>query len=238
MKFLSLTLPTLEENLALDEVLLLEAEDGPSAEVLRIWEWPTPAVVLGAAGILDEDVIEDACRADGVPIGRRSSGGGTVLLGPGCLLYSLVLAFDTADDLTRIGCSYCYILGKIRDALAPAIDGIDLAGTSDLAIAGRKFSGNAQQRKRRHVLHHGSILYDFDLDRVGKYLHPPKRQPDYRQNRDHRSFLMNLPLRRDTIVAGLRRVWQADEETCAWPAGRVETLVREKYLDDDWVRRR
>ena len=45
MRYLDRLLPTLEENLALDEALLLAAEaDGP--EVLRLWEWPVPAVVL------------------------------------------------------------------------------------------------------------------------------------------------------------------------------------------------
>ncbi|HEV3117610.1 MAG TPA: lipoate--protein ligase family protein, partial [Gemmataceae bacterium] len=84
MYLLDLTLPTIAENLALDEALLLEAEAG-GAEVLRFWEWKRPAVVLGAGSRLADDVDEAACHADGVPILRRSSGGGTVLLGSGCL---------------------------------------------------------------------------------------------------------------------------------------------------------
>src|SRR5436190_16951633 len=94
MHFLGLTLASPADNLALDEALLLEAEAGDAGEVLRCWEWPTPAVVLGAAGILSQDVDESACQRDGVPILRRASGGGTVLLGPGCLLFSLVLAYE------------------------------------------------------------------------------------------------------------------------------------------------
>src|SRR5271165_3148381 len=94
MHTLDLTLPTPAENLALDEALLLRAEDGAGGEVLRLWEWPRPAVVLGAGCRLAEDVDEAACVADGVPILRRSSGGGTVLLGQGCLLFTLVLRHD------------------------------------------------------------------------------------------------------------------------------------------------
>src|SRR5262245_36170851 len=92
-RFLDRTLPTLAENLALDEALLIAAEAG-GPEVLRLWRWPAPAVVLGAGGRLADDVRADACAADGVPVRRRSSGGGTVLLGPGCLCYSLVLGMD------------------------------------------------------------------------------------------------------------------------------------------------
>src|SRR4051794_35022284 len=91
MRFLDLTLPGAAENLALDEALLLEAEAGRAGEVLRVWEWPRPAVVLGSGCRLAEDVDEEACRRDGVPVLRRASGGGTVLLGPGSLCFGLVL---------------------------------------------------------------------------------------------------------------------------------------------------
>src|SRR5258708_37980163 len=94
MQFLDLTLASAVANLALDEALLLEAEAGRGGEVLRLWECPRPAVVLGAGGCLADDVEESACRAGGVPVLRRASGGGTVLLGPGCLCYSLVLAYE------------------------------------------------------------------------------------------------------------------------------------------------
>src|SRR5205814_6196494 len=55
MRFLDLTLATPADNLALDESLLLHAEQGHAGEVLRIWEWPARAVVLGSAGRLAED---------------------------------------------------------------------------------------------------------------------------------------------------------------------------------------
>src|SRR2546430_4823585 len=99
MHFLDLTLPSAAENLALDEALLLEAEAGRGGEVLRLWEWPTPAVVLGSACVLRDDVDEDACTAGCVPILRRASGGGTVLLGRGCLCCSLVLSMESAPEL-------------------------------------------------------------------------------------------------------------------------------------------
>src|SRR5260370_41754201 len=85
MEYLDLTLPSVAENLALDEALLLRAEAGEGDEVLRFWEWHSPAVILGAGGRLAEDVDEAACHADQGPIFRRSSGGRTPLLGARCL---------------------------------------------------------------------------------------------------------------------------------------------------------
>src|SRR5437764_4342941 len=117
MDFLDLTLPSAAANLALDEALLLEAEAGRGGEVLRLWEWPGPAVVLGSGCVLADDVNEEACAADGVPVLRRSSGGGTVLLGRGCLLYSLVLPYERDPALVEIQSSYRFILGRVGAAL-------------------------------------------------------------------------------------------------------------------------
>src|SRR5437870_5193919 len=102
MRHLNLVLPTLAENLALDEALLLAAETSQGEEVLRLWEWPALAIILGAGGRLSEDVNETACELDDIPIYRRSSGGGTVLLGPGCLCFSLVLSYERSAALGEI----------------------------------------------------------------------------------------------------------------------------------------
>ena len=238
MHLLPLTLPTPAENLALDEALLLEAEEGECGEVLRLWESPTPAVVLGAGCRLIADVEESACARDGVPILRRASGGGTVLLGQGCLAYSLVLAYSRDAALTEIPSSYRWILDMVRSALADVLPDVRVTGTSDLASAGRKFSGNAQQRKRTHLLHHGTLLYAFDLGQVSKYLHQPARQPEYRQGREHEAFLMNLPLTRAEIERRLCAAWQVEGPPLPWPAERVRELTAKKYTSPEWTRRK
>ncbi len=238
MKLLDLTLPTPAENLALDEALLLEAEDGRGGEVLRFWEWPHCAVVLGAGCRLAEDVDEAACRADGVPILRRASGGGTVLLGAGCLCYSLVLAYERSPALESIQHSYAYILDIVARALSPLVpEGVVHAGTSDLAVAGKKVSGNAQQRKRHHLLHHGTLLAGFDITLVRRYLRVPARQPAYRVHRGHDAFLDNVPASVPELKRRLQLAWPF-EPSADWPSGRVEKLVRDKYTREDWTRRR
>jgi lipoate-protein ligase A len=236
MDFLSLTLPTLMQNVALDEAMLLDCEAGTGREVLRIWELEKPAVVLGAGAIFAEDVNRPACAADAVPVLRRSTGGGTVLLGQGCLLYSLVLSYRHAPPLTTIGGSYEYILDRLCAFLG--VPDLQREGTSDLAIGGRKVSGNAQQRKRTYLLHHGSLLYNFDARAVDNYLHLPSRQPEYRNQRPHGEFLANLPLERDVLIARLRAAFGADSETTAWPREWVHDLVQTKYGLPEWTMRR
>lgn len=238
MRFLDVTLASAAENLALDEALLLAAESGDGGEVLRFWEWPEPAVVLGAGGRIADDVAEAGCVADGVPLLRRSSGGGTVLLGRGCLLYTLILNYERDPALGAIRPSYHFILGRIAAELAEGVGLVEQDGVSDLVLAGRKVSGTAQQRKRSFLLHHGTLLCDMDLSLLPRYLREPPRQPEYRAGRPHLAFVSNLPLSLDEIKQRLRRAWDADEPQLIWPEAKISQLVVEKYANPQWTRRR
>src|SRR5262245_59220851 len=237
MRLLDLTLPEAADNLALDEALLFAPEDGSGPDVLRLWELPTPAVVVGAGGSVALDVNVAACEADRVPVLRRASGGGTVVIGPGCLCFSLVLSCDGAPGLDQIRASNRYVLGRVRNALTP-VTAAAPEGTSDLAVGGVKISGNAQQRKRTHFLHHGTLLCDFDLRLIAKYLHAPERQPDYRRNRPHREFVMNLAATAPEVKRLLVAEWQAEGEYGPLPWDTLRELVAGKYSRDEWNRRR
>ncbi len=238
MKYLDLTLPSAAENLALDEALLLEAEAGKRDETFRLWEWPPPAVILGAGCKLAEDVDEKACQADHVPILRRSSGGGTVVLSAGCLCFTLVLNYDRDSASQEIRSSIRYILGRIRGQLLGIDSAIELAGISDMASGGRKFSGNSQQRKRHYFLHHGTILYAMNLGLIGRYLRMPARQPDYREQREHERFLMNLPVDAEALKRRIVTAWNAGTIEPEWPREMVRELVETKYGREEWTRRR
>lgn len=232
------TARSLDENLALDEALLLAAEAGTGGEVLRFWEWPGYAVVLGAGGSVRIDVNEDACRADGVTIHRRASGGGTVLLGRGCLLFTLVLSYEGAPELRDVTASYRWILGRVCKALRPLIP-LEHGGISDLVLNGRKVSGNAQQRKGRYLLHHGTLLYDFGPSAAARYLHPPEREPAYRAGRQHEEFLTNLAADSGQLKQLLTIGFDAVPGAIAdGVADRVPAIVQQKYERADWVYRR
>ena len=79
LQLIDLSLESPEENLALDEALLLEAEaaaaKGRELGYLRFWESSRPFVVLGVSSALKEDADVERCRKDGIPILRRASGG-------------------------------------------------------------------------------------------------------------------------------------------------------------------
>ena len=95
---LDLTLATPEDNLACDEALLDWAEAHESPGLLRFWESDRRFVVLGYANRVADEVDVEACRAEDVPVLRRCSGGGTVLQGPGCVNYALILPMNRSSS--------------------------------------------------------------------------------------------------------------------------------------------
>ena len=231
-----LSLPTPAENLACDEALLDLAEEQGGPPVLRFWESSVPFVVLGYANKVAEEVNLDQCRELGVPVLRRCSGGGTVVQGPGCLNYSVVLAMEASPELESITGTNQFVMGRTRDALSRALGRtVSIEGHTDLAVGDLKFSGNAQRRKRSWLLFHGTVLLaDFGLDLSPRVLRPPPRQPDYRRQRGHEEFVTRLSLDRSAVKDALRAEWKAVATSAKVPVDRIRDLVANRYARDDW----
>ena len=235
MRYLDLTLPSLAENLALDEALLEEAEAaGRPVETLRVWEPRQYAVVIGRSSRWAAEVRGDVCRELNVPVLRRISGGAAVVVGPGCLLYGVVLSLRLRPELRSIDRAHAGVLGAIAAALRPFVPGLACRGTGDLAIGEKNVSGNSVRCKREHLLYHGTLLYDFSLGMIGRCLAMPPRQPDYRQARQHDAFVANLPLDAATLRSALQTAWAAAEPCSAWPQAATQRLVAEKYAKREW----
>jgi lipoate---protein ligase len=235
MRYLDLTLPSLAENLALDEALLDEAERSETPrEMLRVWESPRLGVVIGRSSHMAVEVRGDVCRNEQIPVLRRISGGAAVVVGPGCLMYALVLNLRLRPQLRAIDQAHIHVLGTIAAALRPAVPGLAMRGTCDLAVDDRKVSGNSVRCRRNHLLYHGTLLYDFPLQLVGRLLGTPPRQPDYRNARSHDNFVTNLPLDAAGLRAALRSAWVATEPCAEWPRAETARLAAEKYARREW----
>jgi len=242
MRLLDLTLETPAENLALDEALLDAAEEVGSssdAEVLRLWEPRQVFVVAGSSSRLAEEVNLDACRVRGIPVLRRASGGASIVAGPGCLMYAVVLAYRGRSHLRDISEAHRFVLATIAAALNETMPGIRRAGISDLAIGEPqlKFSGNSLRCKRDYFLYHGTLLYNFPLDEITALLKMPSRQPTYRQARSHRDFLANVPLAGEGVRQALIEAFDARQPRTDWPRELTGKLASDKYRRFEWNER-
>lgn len=241
------------EDLALDEALLDfgeqlgEARDtsaqsnvGPF-EVLRLWEPRRMAVVIGNSSSLVSEVDVEECRRRGVDVLRRTSGGAAVVAGPGCLMYSVVLSYHTRPELRPIDAAHRFVLETVLTAVRKFAPEAERRGTSDLALAERKFSGNSLRCRRHGFLYHGTLLYDFPLDTLAAVLAYAPRQPEYRAARNHRDFVGNLPAAREPLGAALAESFGARNELSTTIRdqllGTVAALTAEKYDDPQWTAR-
>jgi lipoate---protein ligase len=238
MKYLELTFDDPARNLACDEALLQWCEQEKAEGVLRVWEPQNYFIVLGYSNKLATEVNPSICAERGISILRRFSGGGAVLQGPGCLNYALVVENERSGTFGDVAQTYTQVLKRHRSVVEGLIsEPVQIEGISDLAIGGRKFSGNAQHRKHGYTLVHGSFLLNFDLALMENCLRMPSRVPAYRQGRSHQSFLRNLLLDSATIRVSLKREWQADGELLEIPSQNIEELVKRRYSCAGWNRK-
>ena len=235
MKYLDFAFAKPAHDLACDEALLELVETGQvEDEILRLWEPAQYFAVLGHANSIRAEVNFSTCEKDRLPVLRRMSGGGAVLQGPGCLNYSLVL-IGALHRFRTVREGFRYVLERHRNVIQ-GLTGVEVAleGISDLAIGARKFSGNAQYRKSRALLIHGTFLLDFDLSLIGRYLALPGKQPAYRQNRSHLEFLTTLAVRSAELREGLKESWSAAKALDQIPGARIDRLVEERYGRSEW----
>ncbi|MBI5473098.1 MAG: lipoate--protein ligase family protein [Ignavibacteriae bacterium] len=236
MKLVDCTFVSPEENLACDEALLELVEDHDEDEILRFWESEQYFVVLGSSNRIADEVFVDRCAADGIPILRRHSGGGTVLQGPGCLNYALILRIDVSGPTRNITETTRYVMSKHAHVISTLIgEQVEINGSSDLTLAGRKFSGNAQRRRLNALLFHGTFLLNAHLELIERYLKLPSKQPAYRARRTHGQFVRNVPLRPPLLKQELAGIWNASGKVNQFPYVRMTELIRVKYCLPEWT---
>ncbi|MFH1360057.1 MAG: lipoate--protein ligase family protein [Candidatus Omnitrophota bacterium] len=228
-----ITLGTPQENILFDEVLLALAEKNGCLETLRFWESPVSFIVLGKISKLQDDINLETVQKDKIPILRRCSGGGTVMQGCGCLNYALILSKEKRSELSKIPKSYAWIIGQLIKVFKELNIRAIFQPISDIATLPhfRKFSGNAQRRARKFILHHGTILYAFDILKIERYLRRPQMMPDYRKQRAHRDFLINVPLVPEKFKQSCGRIFQAtqgDNKMTQEESALLKNLVQQK----------
>lgn len=213
-------------QIALDRVLMAAVGAGRLPPLVRVWEFPDEAVVVGIAQHPQQYVELAACAADGVPVLRRFSGGGTVCIMRGCVVFSVIMPLGGALAMYDVSGAYQHILSSAISSLCrwniPAV----LEPPCDIVVNQRKIAGCAQAQKRGAVLVHGSVLVQADIGRMERYLLHPPVEPAYRAGRAHTDFVQNLSaygVSEPQVAALLAGAWAPERITLAVDA----TLVRE-----------
>lgn len=191
LSFLRLRAP-IQEQLRIEEALF-------RVESKRNWfiyndEHSPATIVMGISGKPDKLLHQDAVKRDGIPVLKRFSGGGTVIVDHNTVFTTFICK---QEDFPQVKPYPREIMAWSRDFFSPFFSRLcnddlkfDLR-EDDYVFNDRKFGGNAQSLSKGRWLHHTSFLWDFD-PRNMEYLTNPARQPEYRQQRSHLDFLCPL----------------------------------------------
>lgn len=223
------------DHLALDEAMLLAADEGEIGDCIRFWEFATATVVAGRSTRVADEIDLELCEAHCIPVLRRCSGGASVVGGPGCLMYSIVLSTAGQESLRKIDVAHQFVMSRLLRGLQRQLPDAQWQGICDLTWNDRKCSGNSLRIARRHLLYHGTVLYDANLQLLGDALAHAPRQPDYRDSRDHSEFVTNVPIDPSRFVADVKEIFGANKlADCEPLRERIRQLRLQRYDDPRW----
>ena len=192
LKYLDTPKLNVAEQIALDKELMLEVGQRKRPPLLRFYDFTDEAVVMGLSQEEEKYVNSTEAKKDQVPVLRRFSGGGTVFIHKGCLVYTIITTLTPPFKRFDVMGAYKTAFAPLTEAFAKKGLKLEFHEPCDLAIDGRKIAGNAQSQRRGALLIHGSFLIDPDLTRIKRYLKEPDVRPLYRAERQHEDFLLPL----------------------------------------------
>lgn len=235
------------EKMAVDEAILNSVSRGGAPTTLRFYHWSRPAVALGYFQAVKKEVNLEACERDGVEIFRRLTGGGTVYKDPaGELNYSLIIPESHPGIPQDILASYGAIQQGIIKGLSRLGLNAELNGVNDIIVDDKKISGNAQTRKNGIVFQHGTILLDFDVEKMATYLKMSREKisdKNLKNIRDRvgtlREYLPEASLGdiENAIIQGFEKTFDIKTvpgELTAQENYDKEKLYKQKYSTRQW----
>ena len=173
-------------NMAIDEAILSAVAEGWAPPALRLYAWSPPCLSLGRNQPL-ADVDLEACRAAGVEVVRRPTGG-KAILHTDELTYSIALAAgdpraaaDVMEGYRRLSEGLLAGLRRLGVDAGPASHSdpweseagpacFEVPSNHEITAGGRKLAGSAQWRARGGVLQHGTIPIEGKIGRIVDYL--------------------------------------------------------------------
>lgn len=204
------------ENLAVEQYLLENLKDGEG--ILYLWQNKN-TVVIGKNQNAWAECRVSLLEEEGGRVARRLSGGGAVFHDLGNLNFTFI--FNDEDyDLDRQ-------LSVIVQACALAGIHAEKSGRNDLLAQGRKFSGNAFYHSKGRSYHHGTLLISSDMEKLQRYLSPPKAKLEAKGVSSVRSRVVNL----SELAPGLS--CEAMKAYMKQAFGTVYGLTPSEYVLDD-----
>lgn len=233
-------------HLALDQALTESVSGGTRGPTLRLWEWTGNTVVIGSFQSVRNEVDLEAADDLDVSVVRRISGGGAMFMEPGnCITYSLYVPASLVEGLS-FEQSYAFlddwVLGGLRELGVKAT----YQPLNDIASPLGKIGGAAQKRASGAVLHHVTMAYDIDADKMTRVLRIGREKLSDKgttsANKRVDPLRSQTGMARADVIDSLKNHFRSRYATsdgkitdAEW--GRARTLVEEKFGTERWTHR-
>jgi lipoate-protein ligase A len=234
-------------QMALDQVLAEEVGAGRRGPTLRIWEWDSPAVVLGSFQSVKNEVDLDNAKKYGFEIVRRISGGGAMFMEAGSVVTYSIYAPSALVQGMSFADSYAFLDEWVIVALKAL--GIDAfyAPLNDITSVKGKIGGAAQKRMGAGVvLHHATMSYDMDGNkmvevlRIGREKMSDKGTKSANKRVDPLRSQTGLPRAEiiEQLIATFTKLYSGTPgEITPEEYAKAEQLVAEKFGTEEWLQR-
>ncbi len=231
-------------HMALDDVLVHDVGAGLRPPTLRIWEWASPAVVIGRFQSLRNEVDTEAAQRHGIEVVRRVSGGGAMFIEPGnTITYSICSPMSLIKGLS-FQQAYALMDEWVIEALGTLGIKAWYQPLNDITSAGGKIAGAAQAHRGGAVLHHVTMAYDIDAQkmlevlRIGREKLSDKGTTSAAKRVDPLRSQTGLP--REAVIERMietfrRRHGLTQDVLRADELARAETLARERFSSPAWL---
>ena len=219
-------------NLATEKYLMDSLVPGQA--ILYLWQNQN-TVVIGRNQNPWAECRVSLLEQEGGKLARRLSGGGAVFHDLGNLNFTFLMSDEDYDIPRQLSVIQC----------ACALLGIDAqpSGRNDLLAEGAKFSGNAFYHSQGRAYHHGTLLINADMDKLGRYLSPPKAKLDAKGVQSVRSRVVNLsqlrpgltvPAMKDAMKQAFSQVYRLSPTALSLDAGALERIEADARANGDW----
>jgi len=241
-------------NMALDEAILKAVIKKKSPNTIRFFKWDPSTVTIGRNQSLSDEVDIDATKKMGFDVVRRITGGGAVFHDKYReITYSIVCPIKFLENLNAYKVIEQFeiietglITGLTQYGLKPEKGIIHCPA---IFLNGKKFSGNAQVRKKGYILQHGTLLLEIDPELMYSVLKAPYNLTKSKMVKSVYSKVIGikdylLEYEEKSFVNSLKEGFEATlkinliEETYSnYELELAQQLVKEKYSNIAWLKK-
>ena len=208
-----------------------------------------PSVIVGKYQDIEAALKLDRCRARGIEYNRRSTGGGTVIMGPEIMSLGLGINVDYPGLKKGVG----GVFDSLSRVLIRALETLGITAyfqpKNDLEVDGKKIAGlSAASEADNALLFHTSLLVDFDVALMTDIMNTPViKLHDKGYNcfsrrmttiRDETGRHVSIPETMEAVALAFETEFQmsfTESRSDSWEKAKIQSFIDNRYTQKDWI---